>query len=490
MSLLVMGLSHKTASVDLREKLAFPERVLPEALSHLSDTGVVDEAVILSTCNRTEIYVDIVQPTGADEVLVGFLKEFHNLDTDDIAELRRHLYILQGVEMVEHLFSVVSSLDSLVLGEAQILAQVKNGYAVAFDAGFCGVVFNHLFPQALEVGKRAHTETSIGANSISVSTTAVNLARRVFEDLEQRTILVVGAGEMGELTANYLVEQGVKKVTVTNRTFSAAVELAGRIGGEAVEFNDLVDCLARTDIVISSTAATDYVITKKQVEFARHRRRGHSLLLIDIALPRDIDPACNDLPDVYVYDLDAFSSMIDSNIYERELEAAKVKTIVASEVETFFTWMQERKVAPTISHMYSKMETICDGEVERASRMLASAKGAPITDAEKEVLKTIAQSVGKKLLHGPTVRLRKQATNPDGYRYTDAARFLFGLDAYPLGRSCRSCKEKNMCKKDEDGTCYLAKKAGLAKYHRTSPEVKDDYGYATPVPSIKDTADE
>ena len=485
-----MGLSHKTASVDLREKLAFPEHVLSEALSHLCTDESVDEAVILSTCNRTEIYVDIAQPTGADEVLVGFLKDFHNLGDDEVSELKRHLYLLQGVEMVEHLFSVVSSLDSLVLGEAQILAQVKNGYAKAFDAGSCGLVFNHLFPQALEVGKRAHTETSIGANSISISTTAVNLARRVFEDLEQRSILVVGAGEMGELTASYLVEQGVRNITVTNRTYSTAVELAGRIGGQAVGFDALVDCLAHTDIVISSTAATDYVISRKQVELARRHRRGHSLLLIDIALPRDIDPCCNDLPDVYVYDLDAFSSIIDSNIYERELEAAKVKSIVASEVETFFIWMQERKVAPTISHMYSKMETICDGEVERAARMLASAKGAPITDAEREVLKTIAQSVGKKLLHGPTVRLRKQATNPDGYRYTDAARFLFGLDTFPLGRSCRSCKEKNMCTKDEDNACYLAKKAGLAKYQRTSTMVHDDCGYSIPVPTSKDAADE
>jgi glutamyl-tRNA reductase len=294
------------------------------------------------------------------------------------------------------------------------------------------------------VGKRVRSSTDIGANSVSISTAAVTLVKRVFEDLEGRRILIVGAGEMSELTAQYLYELGAKSVVVTNRTFSRAKDVAEKFNGKAVEFVHMGEYLGRVDIVISSTAAPGYVIAPEMVKRARRASRGHSLLLIDIALPRDIDPACNKISDVYVYDIDDLESIVELHREERKAEAEKAKLIVLEEVEGFKAWYQALSVKPTIAQIRQKANNIVEDEVARALKRLPEAG-----EREREIIEAMANAIIKKVLHGPTARLNAQASNPDAVALTESARFLFGLDSNPDGRvTCNS--DCDNCPKHKD----------------------------------------
>ena len=310
MHLTLVGLSHKTAPVEIREKLTFPANRQDEALALLTSNPDVSEAVIISTCNRTEIYAVTTTQTDGPSTIIDFVADYHGLDRDELAH---SLYIR---EVIRHLFRVVASLDSMVLGEAQILGQVKEAYEHSFNNGASGRVFNKLFRQSFEVGKRVRTETEIGEHAVSISYAAVELAKKVFDTLEGRTILVLGAGKMSELTAKSLVCNGVGKVLVANRTFARAEELATRFDGEAIPYEDLFTRMGEADIVISSTAATGYVVTKEDVASARRGRKNSPLFLIDIALPRDIDPEVNDLSDVYLYNIDDLSGVVSANLEE------------------------------------------------------------------------------------------------------------------------------------------------------------------------------
>jgi len=456
MTLIVMGVSHKTAPVALREKLAFSEGEQPEALrSLLTLSESVTEAVIVSTCNRTEVYASALTAPLGFETVRQFLREYKHLSDDEIAALQGCLYIKQGEAMVEHLFRVVTSLDSLVLGEAQIIGQIRRAYMTASAAHACGELFNHLFRQALEVGKRARSETEIGAQSVSVSTVAVGLAMRIFGSLEERRALVLGVGEMAELTLGYLKEKGISRVTIANRTVAHARELAERIGGEVVGFDTLDDALCDADIVISSTGSPDYVISMDMMQRVCARRGDRPILLVDIALPRDIDPACMELDGVFRYDLDDMGSIIDEHMQEREEEAAKVEELVAQETDAFLLWMQEREVTPTIKELYGKADLICDRELEHACKALKTAQDGEVSEAQRAVLESLANAVAKKVLHGPAARLRKQTGNPDAYLYTESARFLFGLDNNPLGLPCKHDLGQR-CRLERGDFCALA----------------------------------
>jgi len=426
MHLTLVGLSHKTAPIEIREKLTFPGPRQEEALSILTSSPAVSEAVIVSTCNRTEIYAVTTADSDGPAAVIDFMAEYHGLDRH---ELVRYLYISEGEAVIRHLFRVVASLDSMVLGEAQILGQVKEAYEYSFSANACGRIFNKLFRQSFEVGKRVRTETDIGENAVSISYAAVELAKKVFDTLEGRTILVVGAGKMSELTAKHLVSNGVKNVLVANRTLERAQELAEKFDGEAIPYEDLFVRMREADIVISSTAATSYVITKDRVGSAVKHRRD-PLFLIDIAVPRDIDPAVNELSDVFLYDIDDLNGVVSSNLDERMREAERAEVIVAEEMGEFERWLESMEVVPTVAAIRAKAEQVRQEELEKAIKRLGT-----LSEKELQTVDALTQAIVNKMLHGPTARLKQVSGDKYGIAYVEAARFLYGLDSNPEGKS-------------------------------------------------------
>jgi glutamyl-tRNA reductase len=418
MQLTVVGLSHKTAPIEIREKLTFPAAGMGDALAALTAADAVSEALILSTCNRTEIYA-----VGADDVstdaVIDFLCTYHGLERHDLV---RYLYEAEGHAAVKHLFRVVSSLDSMVVGEAQVLHQVKEAYDLACEAGTTRRVFHKLFRQSFEVGKRVRTETAIGEAAVSISYAAVELAKKVFDTLAGRTILVVGAGKMSELTAKHLVSQGVKQVLVANRTYERAVELAEKFEGTPIPYETLFERMHEADIVISSTSAPGYVIGKAEVAGAMRGRRD-PLFLIDIALPRDIDPAANDLPNVFVYDIDDLNGVVSSNLEERMHEAERAEVIIGEELSAFESWLETMEVVPTIAAIRANAEVMRKEELAKAVKRLDG-----LSEADRATIEALSQSIVNKMLHVPTAVLKSSAAETDGYTYVDAARRLYGLD--------------------------------------------------------------
>jgi glutamyl-tRNA reductase len=354
------------------------------------------------------------------------MADYHGLDRH---ELVRYLYISEGEAVVKHLFRVVASLDSMVLGEAQILGQVKEAYEHSFSANASGRIFNKLFRQSFELGKRVRTETEIGENAVSISYAAVELAKKVFDSLEGRTILILGAGKMRELTAKLLVCNGVASVLVANRTFERAQELAERFEGEAIRYDDLYERMRDADIVISSTAATHYVVTKDRVAAAMRGRGGDPLFIIDIAVPRDIDPEVNDVNDVFLYDIDDLNGVVSSNLDERMREAEKVEAIIADEMAAFEAWLESMEVVPTVAAIRAKADSIRQAELAKAYKRLGG-----LSEKELKTVEAMTSAIVNKILHGPTNRLKQSAGEVDGVMYIEAARHLYGLDSNPDGR--------------------------------------------------------
>ena len=427
MHLTLVGLSHKTAPVEIREKLTFPAHRQEEALALLTSSPAVSEAVVVSTCNRTEIYAVTAADSDGVGAVIDFITDYHGLDRH---ELVRYLYLLEGESVIRHLFRVVSSLDSMVVGEAQILGQVKEAYEHAFNNGSVSRIFNRLFRQSFEVGKRVRTETDIGENAVSISYAAVEMAKKVFDTLDGRTILVLGAGKMSELTAKHLVSNGVKSVLVANRTYERAVELAQKFRGEAIPYEDLFERMREADIVISSTAATHYVVTKDRVAQAMRGRRGDPLFLIDIAVPRDIDPAVNDLSDVFLYDIDDLNGVVEANLEERMREAQRAEVIIEEEMAEFERWLESMEVVPTVAAIRAKAEMVRQAELEKALKRLGG-----LSEKELQTIEALSSAIVNKMLHGPTERLKRVSSEKDGYTYVEAARFLYGLDVNPEGKS-------------------------------------------------------
>lgn len=418
MHLVLVGLSHKTAPVAIREKLTFPAPVQPDALARLTAIDGIREAVIVSTCNRTEVYVVASSEEGGVDSVMTFLAEYHELDRHELA---RYLYIVTGDAVVRHLFRVVASLDSMVVGEAQILGQVKEAYEHGFDADATARVFNKLFRQSFEVGKRVRTETAIGESAVSISYAAVELAKKVFDTLDGRTILILGAGKMSELTAKHLVSNGVARVLVANRTLERAQEMAERFNGTAIPYDRLYEGIREADIVISSTAATEYVITKRDLAPVA-RTRTRPLFLIDIAVPRDIDPDVNDLGGVFLYDIDDLSGVVESNLEERMAEARRAEGIIDEEIAFFFAWVESMEVVPTVAAIRAKAEVIREIELEKALKRL------DLSDKDRKTVEALTCAIVNKMLHGPTARLKKAAAGKDGYEYMEVARALYGLE--------------------------------------------------------------
>ena len=427
MHLTLVGLSHKTAPVEIREKLTFPANRQEEALAVLTQSSDVAEALILSTCNRTEVYAVTSTDVDGPSAIIDFLSDYHDLDRHDLV---RYLYISEGEPVVKHLFRVVASLDSMIVGEAQILGQVKDAYEHAFEYNGTGRIFNKLFRQSFEVGKRVRNETAIGESAVSISYAAVELAKKVFDTLEGRNVLILGAGKMSELTAKHLVGNGVSEVFVANRTYERAVELAKMFSGEAIAYEDLGKHLGDADILISSTAATEYVVDKPMVAAAMKSRRGKPLFLIDIALPRDIDPAVNDLGDVFLYNIDDLSGVVEANLEVRMREAEKAETIIAEEMVAFEAWLESMEVVPTVAAIRAKAEQVRHAELEKAIKRLGG-----LSEKELKTIDAMSRAIVNKMLHGPTNRLKEVSGERYGVAYIEAARYLYGLDTNPGGKS-------------------------------------------------------
>jgi glutamyl-tRNA reductase len=420
MHIVVVGLSHKTTPVALREQLCFPEAALEGALEKLAHYTEGGDRVILSTCNRVEIYGHVQHLAHGRTRLRQFLSDYHGIPPEVIEP---YLYTHHGDAALRHLFRVVSSLDSLVVGEPQITAQVKEAFAIARRAQATGTRFNQVFERAFAIAKRVRTATRIGEQTVSVGSAAVELAQKIFQDLEAKTVLIVGAGEMAELTARHLMSQGVTRLLVANRTLGRALELARRLQGQGIALADLPRHLPQADIVISSTGAPAPLIGPADVQSALRQRKHRPMFFIDIAVPRDIDPAINGLDNVYLYDVDDLQHVVRENLKARQREAALGEAMIECEVEEVLRWLDEQQVVPAVIGLRRKAEAIRKQELAKLF-----AKHGAFSEGERDAIAAMASAITNKLLHAPIVRLKQDSQAKGGSRYLQALRELFSLD--------------------------------------------------------------
>ena len=439
MSLVVMGSSFKTAPLAMREKLAVPEQDMHRVLNDLVAYDGVSEAAVLGTCNRTEFYVD----AKTDRIAIDSLNDYvvSRMGNDFDAE---HFYVERGDDAAEHLLRVVCSLDSQVLGEAQILGQAKRAFQQATEAGTCGVVLTKLFKTALHLGKRVRTETAIGQDSVSLSTTAFKVARNFFGSLADRRIVLLGTGEMAQLCLKYLAQEGCTDVCVVGRNEERARICASLCPCTFVHFDERYEQIAQADVVFTMTAADEVVVrADKLAACLEHANRSdRALLMVDEALPRDVEQACGEVPGVTLHNLDTLATIIDERAFERLAAVGDVERLVGEAHHDYLSWMQQRQVNPTIKQMYEKYTATVQEQVAQAAKALSNARGSELSDEECKVLEALGSALVKRLLHGPTSRLRVEAETADSYYYTGAARYLFGLDTFPPDRPHVSCEHQ------------------------------------------------
>jgi glutamyl-tRNA reductase len=411
MSLLVIGLNHRTAPIDVREHIVFESDRLPQALGALSALAGIQEGLIVSTCNRTELYC--VADAGSQS-LPDWLASWSGGNP----QLKECLYRLEGAEAVRHVFSVASGLDSLILGEPQILGQLKDAYRAAQQAGTAGSLLNRLFQTTFSVAKRVRTETAIGASAVSVASAGIQLARRIFTGFERHTALLVGAGDMIELAARHLHAQKMGRMIIANRSLDRAERLAAGFKASAISLDALDAHLAQADIVISSTASPGHVIGLEATRKAIAERRRRPVFMLDLAVPRDIDPRVAELEDVYLYTIDDLREVIDENVRGRQEEADAAVHMIADEVERFMSGLKARDAVPLIRDLRGQAEAAREQTLEQARRMLAAGKPAD------EVLEFLAATLTNRLLHGPSTALREAAESGDAELAAAAARLL------------------------------------------------------------------
>ena len=419
MTILVVGLNHRTAPVELREKLALAGDGLQAALAHLRQLPAIYESAILSTCNRLEVYAHVADADDGWQQLEKFLAQLHTIS---LFELRPSLYYYVGDEAVNHLLHVASGLDSMILGEPQILGQVNTAFADAHQAGNTGPILARLFAQAIHGGKRARTETDISRHTTSVSHAAVRLAQQHFPDLSQSHVLIVGAGEMAALAANALTKYHAQSLTFINRTCERAQVLADEIGGVVMQWQELQEALGMTDIVISSTGAPHTVIDRQVLAEVLPQRNARPLLMIDIAVPRDIDEDVDDLPTVTRYDIDDLNRVLDVNLAQRQASVGAVEHIIGLELSQFMAWYQSRTVTPVIAELRAKITAIAHAEVADTLRRMDDPSERDIAHINR-----LAHRIVNKIMHTPTIRLKEQAAQGDGELYAELVAQLFAL---------------------------------------------------------------
>ena len=415
--LFTIGLSHRTAPVELRECVDFARGGTAEALAALAGRGVGRELVILSTCNRAEIYA--VAGPDAPDAIGRFFAEYHQLP---LARLSEHLYVRQGADAARHLFRVAAGLDSLVVGEPQILGQVKAAYATASDGGYTSAITNRLFHTAFGVGKRVRRETGISEGAVSVSYAAIALAKKIFGDLQGLNVVILGAGGMAKLTGIHLKAQQVRQITIASRTLRAAESLAAEVAGRAVPWADLEAALSNADIVITATGAAEPVLTRASVQEVLRPRRQRPLFIIDIALPRDVESSVGDLDQVFLYNIDDLQGIVKENLARRSGELERAEAIVEEETARFTAWLQSREVIPTIVALRERFEAIRLTELARLEPRLA---GLP--PEARERLDEITRLVVQKLLLAPTEQLKSVGDEAVAATYSDALNRLFDL---------------------------------------------------------------
>lgn len=421
MELFVLGLNHKTAPIGIRERLAVPGRDLPTVLNALGEVPELAERMLLATCNRAEVFG--VAEGSLDRAVagvVGVLASYHEVEAGIFAPA---LYTRAGGDAARHVFRVACSLDSIVLGEPQILGQVKDAYQSALQQQTTGIILNNLMEQAFHVAKRVRTETGLGESRVSISSVAVDLARKIFGDLADRSVLILGAGEMAELALRHLVEDGVRSVLVANRSHDRAVALAKQFQGRAVTFDAFHQEMLQADIVISSTSAPHCILMRADMERIILQRRHRPIFLIDIANPRDIEPGCNDIDNVYLYNIDDLQSVVAGNVKEREREVPKAEAIVEREVGIFLTWLQGLDVVPTIVSLRKRLEDIRAQELAKALARLED-----LTPVQREAIVSMTTAMMNKVLHQPMTELKRRAVHQDGHLYSTVLRRLFGLE--------------------------------------------------------------
>jgi glutamyl-tRNA reductase len=405
MKVLVIGLNHKTANVDIREKLAFNGPKLEEGVFGLRKIPEVKEAALLSTCNRVELYACVSNAAAAADHIKDFLSQFHSIKRQDF---EKSLYLHSDYDAIRHIFRVSSSLDSMVLGEPQILGQIKDAFDFALGKKTTGVLLNKLMKKAISTAKRVRTETRIAENAVSISFAAVELAKKIFTNLSGKSFMLLGAGEMAELAARHLVNNGVTDVMVVNRTYERGCDLAGEFNGKAVKFENFLDELVHTDIIICSTGAPAYVLRKDQMLKVMKERKHRPVFIIDISVPRNIDPGINKIDNVYLYDVDDLQEVVDTNIHGRKVEAEKAEKIVDEEVDKFIRWMSSLNSVPTIVALRQKAEDIKKEEFDKFKN-----KFPGMDDEKTKAVEYLTSAIINKLIHPPTVALKEDSEDRD-----------------------------------------------------------------------------
>lgn len=422
MHIVAVGLNYRKAPVDIREKFTFSDESLSVALQQLKRTKSILECVILSTCNRTEIYAVVDQQQVCGYYIRSFLANWFQIEIHDFAD---YLTIYEDNEAIRHLFSLTAGLDSMIIGETQILGQVRNAFLLAQKDQTTGTLFNMLFKQAITMAKKAHTETSIGENPVSVSYAAVELGKRIYGHFKNKNVMIIGAGKMSELTLKHLHANGVGKIVVANRTLQKAEELAGQFAGIFCSIDQLEHMLVKhdIDIVISSTGADGYVLTVEQMESVMKKRKSKPLFMIDIAVPRDLDPRLMDLANVYLYDIDDLEGIVESNLEQRKKEALKVDKLIDQEIDLFQQWYRLLGVGPVIRALQEKANRI---HQETMNNMLQ--KLPDLTEREIKVIRKLSKSMMTQMLHDPIVRIKELSAGRRGVEELGLIGEIFALD--------------------------------------------------------------
>jgi glutamyl-tRNA reductase len=420
MKIVNIGMNHETAPVELRECLATDPDNAIKALAFMRDLGCIREGFFLSTCNRVEALFTTEAFEEARASVISLLSRLGNIPEENFLS---SLYVFEGMAAVKHIFRVASSLDSMVVGEPQILGQIKDAYSQATRQKTSGVIINRLMHRAFHVAKRVRTETDICESAVSISYAAVELAKKIFHFLDDKEVLLIGAGEMAELAAKHLLAQGVSKMVVANRTFDRAVQVAELFHARPVSFEEIGVQLLEADIVVTSTASPEYVITYERVKRSLRKRRNRPLFFIDIAVPRDVQPEVNDLENVYVYDIDDLKGVVELNRALRQQEAVKAERIVQEEVVKFQRWLRTLSVVPTIVSLRDKAESIVQAELKKSNPALEK-----LSPAQKEAVQVLTRSIAEKVISDPILFLKEKADRPTLNTYLDITRRLFNLD--------------------------------------------------------------
>ncbi|RPH50599.1 MAG: glutamyl-tRNA reductase [Desulfobacteraceae bacterium] len=417
--IILIGLNHKTAPVEIRERLAVSKEEAAAMLDAIKESSSVNEVVLFSTCNRVEILMAAGDKADAIETAKRHLSGFKKVP---LAQFKDSIYVYEGDKAVRHIFRVASSLDSMMVGEPQILGQIKEAYFNATKRKTSGVILNRLLHRTFFTAKKIRTETGIGDHAVSISYAAIELARKIFGQLEGKKVLLIGAGEMAELAVEHLLKNRVKEIFVANRTFKNGVELARKFGGNAIRFEEIPGFILQVDIIISSTGSPDIIITKEQVKQIMPGRRNRPLFFIDIAVPRDVDPEINKLNNVYVYDIDDLNGVIDENIEDRNKEAVKGERIIEEAVISFMRWYYSLDVVPTIIELRNKIDSIVTAEIQKTLQSMN------LPESDREAFYRMKNALINKIMHNPTLLLKRNGCHGNNSVYIDITRKLFNLD--------------------------------------------------------------